>query len=235
MAKLSNGQLDELWRQFNATHGAATRAQLITHYIYLVRNAAGALRANLVSHIDREDLTSAGYVGLLQAIDRFDPHRARFVTYATKRIRGAMVDYIRDNDWVSRSVRSGTKQITRARKTLCARLGRNPTDAELAKSAKLTLRRYAEIVRSPQLSTSVPQEHTAISIAHPVESLELWDVVAKYTTGDYLYILRAHFSDGLTLGSIAKTLGISHFRVARKFQSALSWMRDSGLFDDFMM
>jgi RNA polymerase sigma factor for flagellar operon FliA len=105
----------------------------VVGYSPLVKYVAGRLRAGLPGHLDDADLISYGLVGLIGALERFEPDRdIRFETYAIPRIRGAILDELRAQDWVPRSVRAKAREIERANLKLEHRLQRAPTDAELA-------------------------------------------------------------------------------------------------------
>ena len=105
------------------------RDQLIMDYAPLIRFVAQRIAARLPSNIDLDDLISAGVIGLMDAIDKYDPSRDnKFKTYAEFRIRGAILDELRSQDWVPRSVRDKAKKIERAYTELEQRLGRSVSD-----------------------------------------------------------------------------------------------------------
>ena len=122
-----------LWLEFRRTKDKAIRDRLILTYAPLVKYVAGRLGSGLPAHVDEGDLVSYGLLGLIGAIERFDPDRdVKFETYAIARIRGAIIDELRALDWVPRSVRSRARDIERAITALEAKLGRAPTDEEIA-------------------------------------------------------------------------------------------------------
>jgi RNA polymerase sigma factor for flagellar operon FliA len=122
-----------LWLQFRKTGDQALRNRLILTYAPLVKYVAGRLGSGLPAHVDEADLASYGLLGLIGAIERYDPQRdVKFETYAIARIKGAIIDELRAMDWVPRSVRSRAREIERAIAALEARLGRAPTDEEIA-------------------------------------------------------------------------------------------------------
>ncbi|MBQ9615074.1 MAG: sigma-70 family RNA polymerase sigma factor, partial [Selenomonadaceae bacterium] len=98
--------MDSLWNAYAANKTVELRNQLAEHYLPLVKMVAGRLAISLPPHVDREDLLSSGFFGLLDAIDRYDLQRKnKFETYAGVRIRGAMLDYLREKDWVPVTMR----------------------------------------------------------------------------------------------------------------------------------
>src|SRR5262245_65121204 len=128
-----------LWREYRDSKDKALRDQLILRYSPLVKYVAGRLGSGLPAHIDDGDLVSYGLLGLISAIDRFDPDRdIKFETYAIARIRGAIIDELRTLDWVPRSVRARARQTDRAIGELGAKLGRAPTDTEIAAKRGIT-------------------------------------------------------------------------------------------------
>ena len=153
----SGGDTQALWREFRDTREEEARKQLrdrlILTYAPLVKFVAGRLGASLPSHVDEQDLVSYGLLGLIGAIERFDPDREiKFETYAISRIKGAIIDELRSLDWVPRSVRTRAREIERAIAELERKLLRAPTDAEIAAKVGITEQELeeslAEISRS---------------------------------------------------------------------------------------
>lgn len=121
------------------------RNQVIMDYAPLIKYIAQKIAARLPSNIDLDDLFSAGVIGLMDAIDKYDPSRDnKFKTYAEFRIRGAILDELRNQDWVPRSVRETNKREERARYELEQRLGRPPTDKETAAQLEISLEEFHE-------------------------------------------------------------------------------------------
>ena len=132
-AEVKAFELRELWRRYKEGGDGSARERLVVAYSPLVKFVAGRTGARLPSHVDQADLISYGMIGLIEAMDRFEPKRQiRFETFAMQRIRGAIIDELRSLDWVPRSVRSRARDIEQANSKLEHELGRAPTDAELA-------------------------------------------------------------------------------------------------------
>jgi RNA polymerase sigma factor FliA len=128
-----------LWRRYRDTGDKALRDRLILTYAPLVKFVAGRLGSGLPAHVDEGDLASYGLLGLMGAIERYDPERdIKFETYAMARIRGSILDELRSLDWVPRSVRARARDIERAIAELERQLGRAPTDEEIAAKLGLT-------------------------------------------------------------------------------------------------
>jgi len=123
------------------------REDVLRRYLPLVRRVVQRVAARKPPHIDLEDLVSWGIVGLLDAMDKYDPRKeALFSTYAQFRIRGAILDHLRSLDWVPRSVRQKAAVIEKACRQLEGRLGRPATEDEIAAHLGLSLRSYQELV-----------------------------------------------------------------------------------------
>jgi RNA polymerase sigma factor for flagellar operon FliA len=105
----------DLWRTYRRSRDRALRDRLILTYAPLVKYVAGRLGSGLPAHVDEGDLVSYGLLGLIAAIERYDPDRdVKFETYAISRIKGSILDELRAMDWVPRSVRSRARDIERA-------------------------------------------------------------------------------------------------------------------------
>jgi RNA polymerase sigma factor for flagellar operon FliA len=131
--------VDELWSDYRASSERATRDRLILHYSPLVKFVSGRVLSRLPKTLDGADLVSYGIIGLIDAIEKFDPERGfKFETYAVPRIRGAILDELRSTDWVPRSVRAKARAADSAYTALEHRLKRSPTDEELAAELGLT-------------------------------------------------------------------------------------------------
>src|SRR3954454_8690862 len=123
-----------LWREFRRNRDKQLRDRLILTYAPLVKFVAGRLGSGLPAHVEENDLVSYGLLGLIGAIERYDPDRdVKFETYAIARIKGSIIDELRAMDWVPRSVRARARDIERAIAKLEARLHRAPTDEEISK------------------------------------------------------------------------------------------------------
>ena len=129
-----------LWRQYRANpQSKPLRDRLILTYAPLVKYVAGRLGSGLPAHVDDDDLISYGLLGLIGAIERYDPDRdVKFETYAIARIKGSIIDELRAMDWVPRSVRARARDIERAIADLERKLHRAPTDEEIAGKIGIT-------------------------------------------------------------------------------------------------
>ncbi|MFL6676018.1 MAG: RNA polymerase sigma factor FliA [Massilia sp.] len=127
--------------------GKANKDHLLTEHMPLVKKLAHHMKAKLPPSVEVDDLVQAGMMGLLDAINRYeDNHGAQFETYAVLRIRGAMLDELRNNDWMPRSTRQNMRKLEAAMSALQQRLGRAPSESEVAKSLKMPLEDYQEML-----------------------------------------------------------------------------------------
>jgi RNA polymerase sigma factor for flagellar operon FliA len=127
--------------------GKADKNQLLTDNMPLVKRLAHHMKAKLPPSVEVDDLIQAGMIGLLDAISRYEEtHGAQFETYAVLRIRGAMLDELRNSDWLPRSMRQNMRKIEAAMASLQQKLGHAPTESEVAKSLKLSLADYQDML-----------------------------------------------------------------------------------------
>lgn len=127
--------------------GKADKNHLLTEHMPLVKRLAHQMKAKLPPSVEVDDLVQAGMIGLLDAISRYEEnHGAQFETYAVLRIRGAMLDELRSNDWMPRSTRQNMRKVEQAMATLQQQLGRPPSESEIAKSLNLPLADYQEML-----------------------------------------------------------------------------------------
>lgn len=127
--------------------GVLERNQKIEHFVPLVRRMAHHLLARLPASVQADDLIQAGMIGLMDAAGRFEEgHGAQFETYASQRIKGAMLDELRANDWMPRGVRRAQRDIEKALRKLEHRLGRAPTEPEVAQEMGVSLADYQDML-----------------------------------------------------------------------------------------
>jgi RNA polymerase sigma factor for flagellar operon FliA len=127
--------------------GKADKNSLLTDHMPLVKRLAHQMKAKLPPSVEVDDLVQAGMIGLLDAINRYEEnHGAQFETYAVLRIRGAMLDELRSSDWMPRSTRQNMRKVEQAMNSLQQQLGRPPSESEVAKSLKLSLADYQEML-----------------------------------------------------------------------------------------
>jgi len=130
---LTPDNLQRTWVQFKVYKDPDARVGLIDHYSYLVKITSGRLVTSYPGGLDRDDLISAGVIGLIKSVDQYDPTReVKFETYAIALIRGAILEMLRDEDWVPRSIREKMKAVDRAQIAMEPELGHPATPKEIA-------------------------------------------------------------------------------------------------------
>ena len=177
--KFSEQESESLWKEYAKKPTKALRDRLVENYLPLVNVIAGRIAISLPPHIDRDDLISSGFFGLLDAIERYDLKRQnKFETYAGVRIRGAMLDYLRSKDWIPLSVRQKIRAYEKCVGELEGNLGRSATDEEIADAMGLSNEDFAKVVSQINVATVIPLDdymraETAINAApSPQETIE---------------------------------------------------------------
>jgi RNA polymerase sigma factor for flagellar operon FliA len=234
-----------LWREYRRTGAKELRDRLIVMYSPLVKYVAGRLGSGLPAHVDEGDLVSYGLLGLIGAIERYDPDRdIKFETYAIARIRGSIIDELRALDWVPRSVRSRAREIERAIAALEARLGRAPTDEEIASRVGVTVEELEEsltdIARSSIAALdelwSVSGEGDQVSLldtledpdsVRPADALDetelreiLGDAISRLPEREKL-VITLYYYEELTLREIGEVLGVTESRISQLHTKAI--------------
>ena len=224
-----------LWLNYKQTRDVELRNQLAENYLPLVRIVCGRLAVSLPPHLDKDDLLSSGFFGLLDAIDRFDPTRnIKFETYAGLRIRGAMLDYLRSKDWISVSLR---QKIRRYEQTVCRlenEFGRSATDSEVAAELDLSVEEVHTLISQCNSATIIPLEEylkTDTEDTNPATStefLELKETLAKAI--DRLpekerLVVSLYYYEELTLKEISKVLHLTEARISQLHTKAIVRMR----------
>ncbi|MET8760618.1 FliA/WhiG family RNA polymerase sigma factor [Lentzea sp. NPDC004782] len=236
-----------LWRSYGESRDQNQRDRLVLHYAPLVKYVAGRVGTGLPAHVDVADLIQSGIFGLVDAIEKFEPERGlKFETYAMQRIRGAILDDLRSQDWVPRSVRSRARDVERALERLGAKLQRTPTDRELAAELKIGLAELRELYGQLQLTSVVALDELIApnkggsSLAEslpddaaedPVASLvdqdsrrQLADAIAQLAERDRVVVTLYYF-ENLTLAEIGKVLGVTESRVCQLHTRAVLRLR----------
>jgi len=246
-------ELRDLWRRYKGEGDANARERLVVAYSPMVKFVAGRLGAGLPSHVDDADLISYGLMGLIGAIERFEPERGiKFETFAMTRIRGAIIDELRSLDWVPRSVRSRAREIEAAQAKLEHELQRAPSEAELAKELGVDEEELQtsllEIANSSvyaldELWTVSDSSGDQVSLLDtisdpraedPQESLatsevkdRLTEAIASLPEREQL-VVALYYYENLTLREIGEVLGVTESRVSQLHTKAVMRLK-SGL------
>jgi len=168
------------------------KEHLILEYAPTIKYIAQRIAARLPPHISIEDLINAGVIGLIDAIEKYDPTRDNtFKTYAEFRIRGAMLDELRGLDWVPRSVRQKESALERAYEELERRLGRSATDEEVAEKLEISLREFYEWLNQVK-GVSLLSLETLGMRATDGEAINLLEILPSDDTKSPSFVFQTH-------------------------------------------
>jgi RNA polymerase sigma factor for flagellar operon FliA len=250
-------ELKDQWRRYKRHGDQRAREQLIVAYSPLVKYVAGRLASGLPAHVDENDLVSYGLLGLMNAVERFELEREiKFETYAITRIRGAIIDELRSQDWVPRSVRARAREIQRVNAKLENELQRAPTDEEMAAALDISLEEFEESLLAISTSTiSALDELWTVSDAsgdqvslldtlhdpgapdpsQAVDESELKDRVADaiaHLPEREKLVVALYYYENLTLREIGEVLGVTESRVSQLHTKAVLRLRSRMSDDD---
>jgi RNA polymerase sigma factor for flagellar operon FliA len=235
----------QLWQRYQRTrNGSAVEGELIQQYLPLVRAVTGRLAMTLPSHVDVDDLYSAGLVGLVNALRHFDPgNGARFETYARFRIRGAMMDELRRMDWVPRSVRDKARKVRAVMHAVEQEKGALPTEQEMARAMKISVTEYYQLLDEIRPTTFISLD--AADDANGEEGATEYEAIADpsaQTPGEQAVredlaqivaeriqqlpemqrkVLALYYDKGLRLREIAEAFGLTESRICQIHAQAI--------------
>ncbi|HSV32206.1 MAG TPA: FliA/WhiG family RNA polymerase sigma factor [Atribacteraceae bacterium] len=241
-----NESVEECWTGFLSTGDLRKRERLIEHYLYLVKIAIGRLLYTLPSYIDREDLESYGIIGLLQALERFRPERGlKFETYALSRIRGAVIDYLRSLDPMTRGQRKTFKKVMETWQKLQKEKGRDPTLEEVSGDMNITVEEVSWVIERYKssilfsleqennedgrlLGDDLPDETPRFNPQEILENRELMEFLGQAIDDlperDRLCVA-LYYYEGLTLKEIGSILEVGESRVSQILSRSLLKLR----------
>jgi RNA polymerase sigma factor for flagellar operon FliA len=243
--------LRDLWRRLREHQDPVAREKLVLNYAPLVKWVAGRVAATLPPHVEEGDLISYGLVGLTTAVDRFDTTRdVRFETYAVTRIRGAIIDELRTQDWVPRSVRQRAREIERTHAKLEHKLHRAPTDDEMAIALDMSVREFQDaLVQVSQSTIHALDEMWSVGDASGGDQVSLLDTIedqhapdpaamlAEQDLRDQMrgaierlperekVVIALYYYENLTLREIGEVLGVTESRASQLHTKAVLRLR----------
>ncbi|MGA2171752.1 MAG: FliA/WhiG family RNA polymerase sigma factor [Sedimentisphaerales bacterium] len=239
-------KIENVWEHFHKNHEEQYRNLLMEHYRYLVRYTAERLHTKLPEKVEVDDLISAGNFGLMDAIDAFDPARGvKFETYCSPRIRGSILDELRSMDWVPRLVRARAHQLSRAKQSLEAHLGRKPRKEELAEELDMGMEEFdrlqqdADAIGIVSLNSQYGEEEGEKDIREidiikdkksedpliEAQKRDLKSLLTKGLTRAERLIVVLYYYEEMTMKEIGATLDLSESRVSQMHSSVLARLK----------
>ncbi|MDL2275645.1 FliA/WhiG family RNA polymerase sigma factor [Desulfosarcina sp. OttesenSCG-928-G10] len=228
------------------------RDQLITDYLPYVKRIVNRIAVHLPPSVDPDDLVNVGVIGLIQALERYDPTRDnKFITYAVFRIKGAILSELRSRDYLGRTTRRKIRELEKAYVSLEQKLGREVTDEEVAKEMNMTLDEYYKVKRMSGISfvsfedlvgyPSAPGEVGGDSLDASLSSGESGDPLSMTTMKELKLmiaknidtlpekeklVISLYYSDELTMKEIGQVIGITESRVSQIHGQAIIHLRN---------
>ncbi len=255
---MAAANISDAWRKYRNNGDPQARDEIINQYAYLVKITAGRVVSNLPPSLERDDLVSAGVVGLIKAVDQFDFNRqVKFETYAIALIRGAILEMLREEDWVPRSVRERVKLLEKTYLHMETKLGRPPTELEVANELQMNQDEFSKLLVETGRTSLLSLDDILIG-SEGNEKLHLTDVIHDQNANPSLevemremkrslgvaidrlpererLVIALYYYEGMTFKEIGKILSISESRVYQLHTQAVIRMRgylqrDDGLF-----
>jgi RNA polymerase sigma factor for flagellar operon FliA len=219
------------------------RDRIIISHLPLVKAIAVRVHENLPVHVDLDDLVHAGVLGLMDAVAKFRPEKnVPFSVYAKHRIKGAMLDSLRQSDWASRDMRRAKRVIEEASHRLACTLNRQPTESEIAEELGMDLDRLRRLTSEPRLlgpvsttrwsgdedlpsrDIAAEEDQQPDAMFAEVELRTLLLGAIRKLPGRYQAVVTMYYGRGKTMREIGDALGINESRVSQIHKSALDKM-----------
>lgn len=240
--------VDELWQAHRSRADRSAREEIILRYAPLVKQVAGRLSLALRPVLEMDDIVAAGMIGLIKAVEHFDPCRgAIFESYATACIRGAILDQLRSLDVISRRIRRRAREIETAMAHLQMELGRLPTDREVAEQLNMDVESYRKVLMesgpaavSLDATVAWDEEGEECSLLSTLEDANspdpaslverqgllnaLAEAVSDLDERDRL-VLALYYKEELTMREISRVMGVSESRVCQLHTRAILRLR----------
>ena len=241
--KKTIGVSNDVWKSYAENKDVQTRDYILMEYQHIVKFIASRMYSSYRNLTDQEDIISCGILALMKSIDRFDYTRdIKFETFASIRVRGAMIDYLRKQDWVPRTIRKSLKDIDAAYAEMQNELGRIPTDEEVAEKLNLATDDYYEALSNSysanilsieeliadNASNLIPAEDSTPEGNYEVKELsEKMAQAIDLLSDKERTIISLYYYEGLKAKQIASILEVSESRVSQLHSKALTKLKYS--------
>lgn len=243
MAAANNNNIEKAWETYAKNRDEKAKETLILHYSPIIKYVVGRMSIYVSNALDFDDLVSYGIFGLIDAVEKFDPHKGvKFETYASLRIRGAVLDGLRSLDWVPRALRHKHRQLEEVFAQLENELGREPTNEELAQKLGVGMEELEEEIKKSSLVSLIsfddyldnsneaaePGDSEEYSPEHVFDQKELKETlraaIENLTEKEKLVVTLYYFEE-LTLKEISKIMDVSESRVSQIHSKAMLKLR----------
>ena len=234
-----------LMRQYKETGSLELRNQLVMHYSYIAKTVAVKMSSTYHKYATVEEMVNHGAIALIDSLERYDPDQGvKFSTYAYTKVRGAIIDYVRKQDWLPRRVRQTDILITKAEEQLTNELGRTPTREEMAARLEMPLAKYDKCVFEMSgesmysfealLSTPVQMNHfklqeDGVGPEDQMDEQELRQELAKAIdelTDQERTVLSLYYYEELTMKEIGQVMGVSEQRIGQINRKLIRKLRE---------
>jgi len=239
--------IDRMWKKYLSTRSVEMRNAIVIHYSHLVHTHAARLSRKLPAQISYDEICSAAFDGLIEAVEAYDPERkAKFETFCQQRISGAVMDWLRSLDPQSRTVRTFEKRRMMVKEALGTDLDFAPSRDDMARRLEMTVDRYEYLSRLSQLGKEVHFSAMEPSDEHRHQgSSHTWDIrdadgedpavkVSRGLLAEYLtkglareerLVLMLYYYEGMTMAEIGAVLNLSESRVSQIHKEILQRLR----------
>lgn len=241
--------LEQRWNEWTNNQSNDAANELTKHYMYLVNFHVERISIHLPSNVNKDDIKSFGLIGLYDALKKFEPSRdLKFDTYASFRIRGSIIDGLRKEDWLSRSMREKAKRVEHISQELEQFYHRTPTSKEIAEKSGLSVKEVESVIRDalfanvlsieekpkdgevnegvgytiPDVSAMLPEGH----ILQSELNVELKEGIKSLNNNEQM-VISLFYNEELTLTEIGKVLGLTTSRISQIHKQSIFKLRNA--------
>ena len=234
---------EELFEEYRRSPSDELKWEIVMRYTGVIKNIALQIQGVYASFTQLDDIVNEGLIVLARAVDKYDPAIGKFETYVSKRIRGMIIDLARQQDWVPRPIRKRAKEIDKANNELFRRLGRFPSDHEVAEYMGITDEEYQELLANSSVYSIVSLEETLEGYDQlplrdeesaenrPEQAIEREELLKSLTQAiaslreNEQIVLSLYYQKEMKMKDIAAVLGVSHARASQIHTRAIQKLK----------